>query len=314
MESIAYVYLISEHTFGHAFPCKYCECWFPSKTEAEDHQNQIHLRKNSWSCGALAVDYELFFMHRSHTSAGLGSCDSLDSSLDRDPEYDNCIVCGAMFKNAPVQDWAARKAHFETHKLAKCRDPRKFFRLDNFRQHINISHAGRTGWWTRVLEKACSAKESGSSSNTLKALAPSSRKFYQLRHYQNLHQLTNDIYPTPILEYLHLRGLVSLYEGYLSLLTKKTQAGKPTQGGQEAKSTFQKISQQQRALNEHLSRLHEDLARSKTLCVEAGHSLQEVDQAMQGMAGQQVSGKKSEASSKKSSGKKAGKSTARSRK
>jgi hypothetical protein len=123
------------------YSCQYCNNRFKNKNEAERHQNSLHLRKHSWSCAALAGNYEAAF-HQS-------------------PQHhyaDICGYCGKEFAVPP--QWNARIEHLTTeHKFGECNQSKKFYRADHFRQHLKHSHSGTSGKWTNVLENACMRDE-----------------------------------------------------------------------------------------------------------------------------------------------------------
>jgi hypothetical protein len=43
----------------------------------------------------------------------------------------------------------------EAHSFGQCNREKKFFRTDQFRQHLKIRHAAVVGIWTDTLESAC---------------------------------------------------------------------------------------------------------------------------------------------------------------
>ncbi len=58
------------------------------------------------------------------------------------------------------EDWEERISHLENvHKFGACDQSKIFVCADNFRRHINHSHAGTSGQWTNALENACMRKE-----------------------------------------------------------------------------------------------------------------------------------------------------------
>jgi hypothetical protein len=130
------------------YKCEFCNNRFKNKNEAERHQNSLHLRRHSWSCGAIS-GYETAF----HPSTPLTSQTSHGLS------YDACGYCGEEFSKSPC-DWEARIEHLiNVHKFGECNKTKKFFRADHFRQHLKRSHAGTSGKWSSMLENACMKDE-----------------------------------------------------------------------------------------------------------------------------------------------------------
>lgn len=125
------------HYMEKQYTCAYCPNRFKNKNEAERHQNSLHLRRQSWSCAAMANREAAF--HNAPNSNGA---------------HDICGYCGEEFPNPP--QWDVRYQHVDTaHKFSECNQSKKFFRADHFRQHLKHSHAGASGKWTNVLETAC---------------------------------------------------------------------------------------------------------------------------------------------------------------
>ncbi|ERF69376.1 hypothetical protein EPUS_08648 [Endocarpon pusillum Z07020] len=129
---------LRKHMLEKPNECDFCPNRFKNKNEAERHQNSIHLRPYSWSCGAI-LSYEIAF-HPLNSLTPLS--------------YDICGYCGEEFTNSP-RDWDARFVHLtNVHKFGECDKTKKFFRADHFRQHLKHSHAGTRGNWWGVLENA----------------------------------------------------------------------------------------------------------------------------------------------------------------
>ncbi|KAL8701147.1 MAG: hypothetical protein Q9201_005063 [Fulgogasparrea decipioides] len=146
------------HESEKQYECSYCHNRFKNKNEAERHQNSLHVRKNSWSCAALAGEYQRVF----HPAAAV-----LPQHPNQPPPppdavtaADVCGYCGKEFANEPQPDWDDRIAHLtNVHKFGECNQSKKFFRADHFRQHLKHSHAGTSGKWTNVLEGECMKDE-----------------------------------------------------------------------------------------------------------------------------------------------------------
>jgi hypothetical protein len=132
------------------YTCQFCTNRFKNKNEAERHQNSLHLRRHSWSCGALGSRYHNAFHPSSIPSAQLPNASATDT----------CGYCGEEFPNFPQPDWDRRLEHLtNVHKFGECNQAKKFFRADHFRQHLKHSHAGTSGKWTNMLENACMKDE-----------------------------------------------------------------------------------------------------------------------------------------------------------
>ncbi|CAD0083353.1 unnamed protein product [Aureobasidium vineae] len=104
---------------------------------AERHQDFIHSsRSRFWSCEALDMVETAF--HASNKSWTV----------------DVCGYCGAMFTNPA--DWKHRRNHIvQTHGFGKCKEAKRFYSADHFRQHIKDWHAGTSGIWTDEIVTAC---------------------------------------------------------------------------------------------------------------------------------------------------------------
>ena len=128
------------HESEKPYACNYCPNRFKSKNEAERHENSLHRRRTSWSCGAL-LDIRAAMQTSSYVNA------------------DVCGYCGMEFP-IPAQ-WEIRADHLKTfHKFGECNKAKKFFRADHFRQHLKHSHQGVLNYrWTSILEYACMMQE-----------------------------------------------------------------------------------------------------------------------------------------------------------
>ena len=137
------------------YQCKFCHNRFKNKTEAERHQNSLHLRCHSWSCAAISSHEAAF-----HLSTSPNSQTTHGPATD----IDTCGYCGKEFRDFP-RDWNGRIEHLiNVHKFGECNRTKKFYRADHFRQHLRHSHAGTRGKWTNVLENACIKDEAGEAS------------------------------------------------------------------------------------------------------------------------------------------------------
>ncbi|KAF2184239.1 hypothetical protein K469DRAFT_580293, partial [Zopfia rhizophila CBS 207.26] len=97
--------------------------------------NTQHLRQYSWSCGTL-----------NGVKAVFQPSDNLSI----------CYFCGKQFP--PHYD--SQSKHLETeHKFSECNKKKKFFRADNFRQHIAHGHNGILGSWMKELVDAAKTEK-----------------------------------------------------------------------------------------------------------------------------------------------------------
>lgn len=127
------------------YQCIQCSRRFKNKNEAVRHQNSLHIRRQSWSCALLSTCSTGF-----HSSA-LSDPDKTTT--------DTCGYCGQEFSNQPA-DRNERADHLiRVHNFAQCCSDKKFFRADHFRQHLQHSHAAKSGKWLNVLEKTCESEE-----------------------------------------------------------------------------------------------------------------------------------------------------------
>ncbi|KAJ9651942.1 hypothetical protein H2198_008805 [Neophaeococcomyces mojaviensis] len=145
------------HENEKQYTCAYCNNRFKNKNEAERHQNSLHVRRQSWSCSAVAT-YQAAF----HPSA---------FSSPRNSATDSCGFCGEEFASHPT-NWDERIDHLtNVHKFGECNSTKKFYRADHFRQHLKHSHAGRSGKWTNILENKCLREEAPSEPSSLSPTA-----------------------------------------------------------------------------------------------------------------------------------------------
>lgn len=79
--------------------------------------------------------------------------------------WDVCGLCGGEFarKEGGLADRDELVAHAESvHKIGECDRNKKFYRADNFRQHLKNTHVALPGKWLKALERACrSTREEG---------------------------------------------------------------------------------------------------------------------------------------------------------
>ena len=144
-----------QHESEKRFQCLFCNNRFKNKNEAERHQNSLHLRRQSWSCAALAANFEAAFFPGADVPPP-----TTTTNPQQPPQTatDICGYCGRDFQNPP--NWDERTKHLDQiHKFRECNQSKKFFRADHFRQHLKHSHAGDSGKWTNRLETACIKEE-----------------------------------------------------------------------------------------------------------------------------------------------------------
>ncbi|KAM7213541.1 Fez family zinc finger protein 2 [Rhypophila decipiens] len=143
---------LSQHESEKPHACSHCKMRFKSPKEAERHINAIHLKSDFWSCDVLRNPILAFH------------CEVLGNS-----KYDVCGFCGGEFQRAMPSDLdlGGSIAHSginefeliqhldEVHKRGVCNLERRFYRVDNFRQHLKTAHFAKTGRWLKVLERNC---------------------------------------------------------------------------------------------------------------------------------------------------------------
>lgn len=150
---------LASHESEKPHPCPQCKKRFKSPTEAERHINAIHLKSDSWSCKALENPILAF---QSETFNGV--------------VWDVCGFCGGGFARKGAGAGAGREGdetatrenqeeerhhtelvtHLEVvHKIGECDRNKKFYRADNFRQHLKNTHVAKPGKWLKALERVC---------------------------------------------------------------------------------------------------------------------------------------------------------------
>ncbi len=171
----------------------------------------------------------------------------------------------------------------QVHKFGECSPSKKFFRADHFGEHLKHSHAGTSGTWLDLLKLTCQKDEVPlmPSSEIMGKVGFSIDEIPNAEYQITLQRLTKSLYPAAIVDYISLSRLINLYEGQLALLKAQQEKGHPYQQVYDSQSVSSYILLQQRGLNRHLLHLKEKLSGSRTRCVIAGHSLFEVDQALQ---------------------------------
>lgn len=134
-----------QHEAEKPHPCTQCKKRFKSPTEAERHINAIHLKSDSWSCNALE-DALVAFQSESFNGV----------------VWDVCGFCGGGFARkdgggfADDAHQAELVSHLESvHKIGECDRNKKFYRADNFRQHLKKTHVAKPGKWLKALEGVC---------------------------------------------------------------------------------------------------------------------------------------------------------------
>ncbi|KAL2024247.1 hypothetical protein VTK56DRAFT_9403 [Thermocarpiscus australiensis] len=131
---------LEQHEAEKPHPCTQCKKRFKSPTEAERHINAIHLKSDSWSCKVLENALLAF---QPETFNGV--------------VWDICGFCGGGFaRKGDVADQSELVTHLEAvHKIGECDRNKKFYRADNFRQHLKNTHVAKPGNWLKVLERVC---------------------------------------------------------------------------------------------------------------------------------------------------------------
>lgn len=231
-----------------------------------------------WSCEILYENYEAAF----HPSTSNPSNRHLAVS-----ETDTCGLCGDEFPNEPAPDWDNRLAHLRSvHAIGVCPRPiKKFFRADHFRLHIKHRHAGKNGKWTRRLEVASMQDEMEDSLDASEDEGiPTPQRVMTGDHDQVLRELTKEMYPTAVVDYISIRRQMFLFEGHLALLKASCGLSQPYQADElDSPNVYSEPGQyspRQKALQVDLVQLRHDLRNARRRCLQAGHSLYEIDQAL----------------------------------
>ncbi|KAK4127010.1 hypothetical protein N657DRAFT_640903 [Parathielavia appendiculata] len=135
-----------QHEAEKPHPCSQCKKRFKSPTECERHVNAIHLKSDFWSCKALE---DPLLAYHAQTYRGV--------------VFDVCGFCGGEFarrEDGVIADREALVAHVQSvHRVADCDRNKKFYRADNFRQHLKNTHVALPGRWLKALERACRSAE-----------------------------------------------------------------------------------------------------------------------------------------------------------
>ena len=84
-----------------------------------------------------------------------------ERSIDKFEDCDVCGFCGEGLSKGSRDDQPAIIQHMQSaHKIGECSSPpKKFFRVDHFRQHLKHSHGCTSGEWRAKLEEICKADE-----------------------------------------------------------------------------------------------------------------------------------------------------------
>ncbi|KAL9116767.1 MAG: hypothetical protein Q9187_006702 [Circinaria calcarea] len=249
------------------------------RSDLEGFESYDFPSRRFWSCDILYEHHEAAF----HPSTSNPSNGNLTIS-----ETDTCCLCGEEFPNEPAPDWDNRLAHLRSvHAIGVCSNPnKKFSRVDHFRLHIKHRHAGRSGKWTRKLEMASMQDEIQDSMDAASEdeaiLTP--QRVMPVDHDHVLRELTKEIYPAVVVDYISTRRLMILFDGQLALFKASVGLSQP-RGANDLDSTGAfSISGQhlprQKALEDTLMQLRHDLRDARSRCLQAGHSLYEIDQAL----------------------------------
>ncbi|KAL2266674.1 hypothetical protein VTJ83DRAFT_6026 [Remersonia thermophila] len=155
---------LAQHESEKPHPCTRCKKRFKSPTEAERHLNAIHLKSDFWSCKALENP-----LHAYHTTSRKSHqpADTNDSSGRTSMVLDVCGFCGGEFPRRVAEGGETYQntkeliAHVESvHRIRECDGNKKFYRADNFRQHLKNTHVALPGRWLKVLERGCRSGKS----------------------------------------------------------------------------------------------------------------------------------------------------------
>ncbi|KAL1835958.1 hypothetical protein VTJ49DRAFT_5762 [Mycothermus thermophilus] len=160
---------LAQHESEKPHPCTRCKKRFKSPTEAERHLNAIHLKSDFWSCKALENP-----LHAYHTTSRKPHQPS--DNDDSITVLDVCGFCGGEFprrrrrhadgEEVLCQDTEELVKHVESvHRIRECDRNKKFYRADNFRQHLKGTHVALPGRWLKVLERGCRSGKAEESSS-----------------------------------------------------------------------------------------------------------------------------------------------------
>lgn len=102
--------------------------------------NAIHLKSDYWSCKAFEDPLLAYHVQPYHGGV-----------------WDVCGFCGGEFaRENEMPDRDKLVAHVESvHRVGECDGNKKFYRADNFRQHLKNTHVALPGKWLKPLESAC---------------------------------------------------------------------------------------------------------------------------------------------------------------
>ncbi|EGS23696.1 uncharacterized protein CTHT_0003940 [Thermochaetoides thermophila DSM 1495] len=149
---------LQQHEAEKPHPCTQCKKRFKSPTEAERHINAIHLKSDSWSCKALE-NCLLAFQSETFNGVVWDVCGFCGGGFARNHSKGNSDengVIGGDSNEATPEHKAELVSHLESvHKIGECDRNKKFYRADNFRQHLKNTHVAKPGKWLKTLERVC---------------------------------------------------------------------------------------------------------------------------------------------------------------
>ncbi|KAK0730161.1 hypothetical protein B0H67DRAFT_474660 [Lasiosphaeris hirsuta] len=137
---------LTQHEAEKPYPCSQCRKRFKSPTEADRHRNAVHIKSDYWTCGALENPL-VAFQRETHEGQG----------------WEVCGFCGGGFAQETEASAARDKSHTSellvhlesVHHHGECSREKKFYRVDNFRQHLKTTHVAKQGNWLKILEGKC---------------------------------------------------------------------------------------------------------------------------------------------------------------
>ncbi|KAK3363167.1 hypothetical protein B0T25DRAFT_32047 [Lasiosphaeria hispida] len=143
---------LTQHEAEKPYPCAQCRKRFKSPTEADRHRNAVHIKSDYWTCGALENPL-VAFQRETH----------------EERVWEVCGFCGGGFAQETEASAARDESHTSellvhlesVHHHGECSREKKFYRVDNFRQHLKTTHVARQGNWLKILEGKCRTTKGG---------------------------------------------------------------------------------------------------------------------------------------------------------
>jgi len=148
--------------------CEICGTRSKNKNEAERHHTAVHVKPFSWTCqklGSLPLSTFQVTQNEPPAPNPPNSMETVARPATPTLCY-TCGFCGRTFHRkaaAPLmvgERLGELEAHVRTeHKFGMCTSEKKFFRDDNFAQHLKTVHAAVAGEWLKALVESCKSRE-----------------------------------------------------------------------------------------------------------------------------------------------------------